>query len=173
MKFDSKAETVAAEKFAKHGALRFDTLFSVDFVDKNGDMFRAKPDFWHQRFDIYIEYKPCELNNKTSKQSAENKMRSQAMYRGGSVTRHDELLHSWSNSAYKQSIVQEKLGYLNFVVCFEKNPTLKQAKFYEKRGIRWCTLPSLLNYLAVMHFKKRGLVCSFKLEANEYTYSVA
>jgi hypothetical protein len=89
------------------------------------------------------------------------------------MTRYDELLHSWSNSAYKQSIVQEKLGYLNFVVCFEKNPTLKEAKFYEKRGIRWCTLTSLRNYLAVMHFQKRGLACSFKLETTEYTYSVA
>ena len=173
MKFDSKAEAIAAGKFAKHGAIRFNSLFGVDFVDKNGDTFRAKPDFWHQQFDIYIEYKPCGLNNKTSRKSAENKMNSQAMYRGGKVTRHDELLHSWSNSAYKHSIVQEKLGYLNFVVCFEKNPTLKEAKSYEKRGIKWCTLMSLRNYLAVMHFQKRGLAFSFKLETDEYTYSVA
>jgi len=173
MKFDSKAEAMAADKFAKHGATRFDSLFGVDFIDKNGEAFRAKPDFWHQQYDIYIEYKPCELNNKTSKRAAENKMHSQAMYRGGRLTRHDELLHSWSNSAYKQSIVQERLGYLNFVVCFEKNPTFKEAKFYEKRGIRWCTLASLRNYLAVMHFQKRGLAFSFKLETDEYTYSVA
>ena len=171
MTFDSIAEESAAPAFAALGAIRCNTPFDTLFEDKKGETFAACPDFYHDQFGVFIEYKPCSLNNKTFKKSADNKVRAQLTYRGYSI-RADEVLHSWSNSAFKQAIVQQTLGHYNFVVCFAKPPTPEEADYYETRGIAWCTLRGLRNYLAFAHFRKRGLDVAFTQSAKTYTLTV-
>lgn len=168
MTFDSKAEQKANAIFEAIGAHRYDSKFDPVFHDCEGTPFRAKSDFWHSQSGTYIEYKPCKLNKKRSKRTADND-HANRVARGA---RNAHVAASWSNSVNKQAIVQSTLGHYNFVVCFDKSPSPEEAEYYAKKGVIWCTLASLRNYLAFTHFRKRGLSIGFRHHAHTYVQHV-
>ena len=175
MTFDSTAEKDAAPAFAALGAIRCNSPFDITFEDKLGETFTACPDFYHEQFGMYLEYKPCDLNTTTSKKSARNALAAKvkkAAYDHREVSTYDKISSSWSNSLYKHAIVQKELNHYNFVVVLQKPPTLKDAENFAKRGLTWCTLASLPSYMAFAHFHNRGISAGFTQHAKGYTVTV-
>jgi len=171
--FDSKSEELAAPIFSGLGAVRRDDILPVLFTDDNGKEFRARADFYHPQTDTYLEYKDGRLNSIKSLSSSQNRLETQIKWRRvTSPTRKDQLDFGWNHSLYKQLLVQEGLGFLNFAVIFKAPPTDSDAKRYAKRGLVFCTLKSFRNFSAFVRFRKLGLNISFTLHCDNYTITI-
>ncbi|HIF9261083.1 TPA: hypothetical protein ACX6Q5_000320 [Photobacterium damselae] len=126
-KYDSKAERAFHARHPELISLQ-NEYYRSSFTDENGDVFRAKPDFFDPNFGeagAYIEFKCHQLNTKQTRSAshaAENKIFD---YKGG-LSQVDQLKNSWNHSLYKQAIVQSTLDSkdIQMIVVFEKNTKL-------------------------------------------------
>lgn len=131
-KYDSKAERAFHARHPHLISLQNDYYQSA-FTDENGDVFRAKPDFFDPDFGeagTYIEFKCHQLNTKQTRSKsheAENKIISYKGY----LHNVDKLKNSWNHSLYKQAIVQKTLDSkdVQMIVVFDSHTKLsKQNK---------------------------------------------
>jgi hypothetical protein len=171
-KFDSKAEAEAHHIFIQLGATRCTSPFDLIFMDKKGEQFKAKPDYFHAGAGLFIEYKSGSLNSITHVQASRNRLESQAQYRGGEASAFDKLRYGWNQSRYKQAIVQDALSYRNFIVVFKDAPSLEEAEAYKKCGIVFCTLDSLRSYILFAKLRKACLGVGFQFEVDDYLAQV-
>lgn len=162
--YDSKFEKISAPYLQRFSCIRCSDTLTATFKDKKGDSFKAKADFYHPTTGLFIELKCSKLNSKTSKASADKAIARQLNWRNGILETVDELNCSWSNSIYKQAIVQKKLTRNNFIIVFDLLPNYEEATRLLKAGLVWCDLKSLPSYLAFLQFQKAGItVFTFRL----------
>lgn len=141
-KYDSKAERAFHDRHPHLISLQ-NEYYRSSFTDLNGDVFRAKPDFFDPNFGdggAYIEFKCHQLNTKETRSDsheAENKIFS---YKG-SLPLVDKLKNSWNHSLYKQAIVQQTLDRIDvqMIVVFDKDTKIStQNKNKMKEvGLLW------------------------------------
>lgn len=160
--YDSEAEAAAAGELARLGCFRAIGHFPQAFTDADGTEFRAKPDFYHPRSDLFIEFKAAPLNGKKTKATADRAMASKQEFRG-SLTLYDFLSNGWNHAKAKQAIVQRVMTPQNLIVVFEKPPTAKEATKYVKAGIVFIPLSALASYLGYVRLLKAGLQVDFLL----------
>ncbi|NKI72355.1 hypothetical protein GN109_23290 [Collimonas pratensis] len=164
IKFDSIAEQEASIRFGELGCQPCSTMFVTAFTDAEGETFRAMPDFYYDKADLYIEFKSGTLNGVKSKSSSEKQLAAKAAFLGeAGVTPHHRHTLGWNHAWRKQAIVQSRLTPMNFVVVFDELPSHKDALTYDKKGIIFCDMASLPNYLLSIYFAKKGLMVHYNL----------
>ncbi|MDO9419963.1 MAG: hypothetical protein Q7T66_04795 [Herminiimonas sp.] len=155
--YDSKFEETTAPYLQRFSCIRCSDTLEAIFKDKQGVSFKAKADFYHPATGLFIELKCSELNSKTSKASADKAIARQLEWRNGNLKTIDELNFSWSNSIYKQSIVQKELTRNNFIIVFDVLPNFDEAQRLIKAGLVWCDLRSLPSYLGFLQLQRAGI----------------
>lgn len=161
--YDSKAEAVASFRFAELGCVPCKTKFTQSFIDADGKEFRAIPDFYHPKAEIYIEFKCRKLNSVTTQETSKNALQGRRRYRQGEPWRIDYLNCGWNHSKASKSIVQETLTPQRYIVVFDDPPSDVEACAYLRAGIVFCPMSALPSYLAYARFIKIGLKVSFQL----------
>jgi hypothetical protein len=167
--YDSSAEALAAARLAELGFVRCNARLEQTFMDRSSQPFNACPDFYNKSADLYMEYKPCKLNSRGS-QAIANRALGHAEKWGSSP--YNKILHSWSNSLFKQAAVQDVLTPQNFVVVFDTLPELKAAKKYARHGLVFCTLASLRTYVGYAKLQKAGVAIGFKLPIGQDAFTI-
>lgn len=160
--YDSKAEAAASQELARLGCTRPAGQYPQTFTDADGTEFRAKPDFYHPRSGLYIEFKAAPLNSKTTKATAERAEASQRA-RKGFLTTWDWLQCGWNHAKAKHAIVQRVLTPQNFIVVFDKPPSIAEAGDYKKAGIIFVPLSALPSFLLHARLAKAGIRTGFLL----------
>ena len=158
--YDSAFEKESADYLSTLSVVRCNNPFPVFFSDKEGAIFNALSDFYHPPTGLLIELKCNALNSKTTVKSAKNAMQrieDFRDYKGQSVTNFDMIENSWSNSIYKQSIVQLKMNSSKFILVFDKLPPIAEALRLVKKGLTFCDLKSLPSYLAFVQFQQHNI----------------
>lgn len=161
--YDSKAEAAASFKLAKLGCLRVNDPFPQTFTDADGTRFTARPDYFNDRCGLWLEFKAAPLNSKTTKATAE-RAETRARERKGWLTSWDWINCQWTHSKFKQAIVQRQLSPQNFIVVFDKPPTIAEARNYEKAGIVFVPLSALPSFLLHARLAKAGIKTGFELQ---------
>jgi hypothetical protein len=163
--YDSKAEAAASFKFVALGCIPSKDMLPHVFTDSEGTEFRAKADFYHPASSLFIEYKCAMLNGCKTKSSAEKQLRERQKYRrckGQSLLMKDRLDCQWNHARRKQAIVQRLLTPLNFIVVFDKPPTVSEAVTYFAAGIMFIPMSELPRYLTFTRLAKAGIPVSYR-----------
>ena len=165
--FASLSELSIAPLFLSLGCIACQTFaphFQTTFKDKDDYQFVARPDFYHPFTNTFFEFKSCELNNKQSFRTADNRLRAQYTYRYKELPpashfdvskllwdskkyRIDCLLHAWNHSLSKHLIVQRALGTENYMVVFGNTLSDDVAIKYQKKGLGFLSTSQLAGYL--------------------------
>lgn len=133
----SNPEQLAGPVLAKYGFIPcHDEFFPVAFTDDDGAEFRAKPDFYHPIYGIYIEVKDNHLNGKGSQLTARNARNSADPWRVQKYPTYYQIQCDWNHSATKQAIVQQTLTPAKFMVVFTGTPDEKTLKRIIKSGLQ-------------------------------------
>ena len=126
--YDSKIESIYHQQHP-HLQRQLD-CFPITFVDENGAVFKAKPDFYDQTTDTYVEVKNRQLNNLKTKQACLNRQSVLRQRRKGHLTQLEQLESGWNHSIYKHLIVQQTLAVLGIkylVVFYKPTKLTKQS----------------------------------------------
>ena len=126
--YDSKIESIYHQQHP-HLQRQLD-CFPITFVDENGAVFKAKPDFYDQTTDTYVEVKNRQLNNLKTKQACLNRQSVLRQRRKGHLTQLEQLESGWNHSIYKHLIVQQTLAVLGItylIVFYRPTKLSKQA----------------------------------------------
>lgn len=117
-----------------------DNFYSYTFHDIDGAPFKAKPDFYHPELECWIEFKCHQLNNKKTKQLADESHQKQINYKGRDCTKY-QLDHAWNHSLFKQAKVQSSLRAVNkrMIVVFKDGTKLTTTSInkMKQQGIEW------------------------------------
>lgn len=127
------------------------SYYKGSFSDRYSASFKAKTDFQHADTDLKIEFKAGTLNSQDSKQSAEYAMKAARIdYSRGRINAKQFATltqeNTWSNSLYKQRIVQRVESPLNMVVTFESLPSADEQARLNRNRLVWTTLDSISEY---------------------------
>jgi hypothetical protein len=134
MKKISKPEQDLTQYLSSRGfVLDNDSYLPGEFSDKENTSFRAKADFYHPQFDVYVEVKQYSLNGIKCKRTADKQLEA-AKSRSQFGTFH-QLKNGWNHSAHKQAIVQTTLDPDRFTVLFSEEPDEATLKRIQKSGL--------------------------------------
>lgn len=117
-----------------------DTFYHYTFYDADGSPFQAKPDFYHPTLECWIEFKCHQLNNKKTKQLADESHQKQINYKGRDCIKY-QLDNGWNHSLFKQAKVQSSLKAMGklMIVIFKdgtKLTTTSKNKM-KQQGLEW------------------------------------
>lgn len=146
----SKIEEQARKVLQPLGFIPYEAYLPGEFVDKEGQQFEAKSDFYHPATGIYLEVKDSSLNSKTSKATAESAMARVDPDRYWRAKTYYQIQNGWNHAAAKQSAVQHVLTPENFMIVFVNKPDAKTMKLIEKYDIHACDLRHVSRYLSIM-----------------------
>lgn len=162
----SNAEARASYQLFDIGIVPSNAYFKGSFIDRDRETFKAKTDFQHRWSDLKIEFKAGTLNNQSSKRNAAYDMRAAKMdFSSGRInakkfaTRTQE--NTWSNSIYKQLIVQKAESPMNMVVTFESLPSEAEQARLNRAGLVWTTLQSISAYSLFATLAQLGLAVAY------------
>lgn len=155
-KHPSNAEARASFQLAQIGITPSNAYFKGKFIDRDRATFKAKTDFQHSWTDLKIEFKAGTLNDQGSKRNAEYGMKAAKIdYSRGRINAEQFASRtqesSWSNSIYKQRIVQKAQTPMNMVVTFESLPSKAEQARLNRAGLVWTTLESISGVQLVCH----------------------
>lgn len=164
----SEAEAKASFKLAEHKIYACEDYYDQIFSDILGNPFRAMKDFHHAEFNIDIEFKCSVLNSLKNKVSADNaKARFEKRQRDGFISKKNYnaglLKSAWSDSLPKQLAVQSQRPPASMLVVFEKMPSEKEQLKMMKKGLFFCTLNNIGNFLAMYRMLHYGILNSFSM----------
>lgn len=115
-------------------------FYLSDFTDEDGATFKAKPDFYDQQTDTFIEFKDYKLNNERTKSTSSDRQYKITSYKGY-LSQLDLLDTGWNHSVFKQSIVQKALAVkgMKMIVVFSDDTKLPPQRKTKMRdlGLNW------------------------------------
>lgn len=141
MNYDSKAE----QQFHQRNpdlTLAQDEHYLCSFTDTDDYTFRAKPDFWCESTQTFIEFKDYQLNTSSTKTIAKEKLSKLVEFKGRELL-IDKLKCDWNHSLHKQAIVQNDLfdnhGIRMLVVFSDKTKLSAQSiNKMARLSLDWC-----------------------------------
>jgi hypothetical protein len=162
----SNAEARASFQLHKMGIDPSNAYYKGSFADRYRTQFKAKTDFQHSWTDLKIEFKAGTLNNQSTKQGADYGMTAARMdynRRRISAKQFATLTqeNTWSNSLYKQLIVQKRESPLNMVLTFESLPNEAEQARLNRAGLVWTTLESVSAYSLFATLANLGLAVAY------------
>lgn len=159
------AEQKATIAFIQVGASKSETFaphYPTHYADKDGELSECKPDFYifHEGRHKFFEFKAAPLNKKQCKASCLSALRRQYEWHfkssAGDMShsqlsqilwnsrwRSDCLSSAWNHSCRKHLIIQKALGPECYVVVFSVEPSIKDAEYYNEKGLFYITLEQL------------------------------
>lgn len=163
MNYDSNAEQLFHQRNPSLIACAND-FYPYTFRDNSGTTFRAKPDFWCNEWNCWVEFKGKQLNNQKSKLIAGESYSSAKSYleyrcrKNGKIPTEQQyskcrLDHAWNHSLYKQAKVQSSLRAFDkrMIVVFETgtNLTKQSQNLMNAQGMEWLLEDDFAKQLAL------------------------
>ncbi|MDQ1817462.1 hypothetical protein RBA41_29570 [Massilia sp. CCM 9210] len=163
------AEQKAATSFLAVGAVPCQTFaphYPEYYPDKYGETGKCLPDFYIciNGKHVFFEFKDAPLNHKQSRKACRKSLQGQYKWRfdrdPGNMS-HDSLStalwraewyidclnHAYNHSLVKHLIIQKLLGRESYILVFEEEPSSKDAKYYNSKGLFWITLAQLPKFI--------------------------
>lgn len=175
-KHDSEAEAKASFQLFKSGWIPYTSSFPQSFVDADGTVFYAKPDFIHEATGFYAEFKAHKLNGKGSKNAADAAMDEVASQIALGFTRPTDigfkrLQHAWNHSIQKVATCSSQLpNNTPLVLIYESAPDLNEERRCKRNGILMLHLANMNTFNFYLRMASFGLDVGFK--RNGFSYGV-
>lgn len=174
----SIAEAAASFILAKHNIFACEDYYNTLFTDALGNTFHARKDFHHAEFNIDIEFKSSVLNSlKNTITAASAKTRFETAISQCRINKKNYMANllksAWSDSLNKQWAVQSQRPPASMLVIFEKMPSEKEQIRMMKKGLFFCTLGNIGNFLAMYRMLHYGVIESFSMCSHTFTLQPA